>query len=97
MTNNKKYMERGICMTCDNDSSCMYSRENSEQVSQCEEFNNGSHKEPKSTNKCYSQQKSSSNESDSDKYNGLCKNCENRKSCTLNKPEGGIWHCQEYR
>ena len=28
---------------------------------------------------------------------GLCTNCENRKTCVIPKPEGGIWHCEEYR
>ncbi|HUS47295.1 MAG TPA: hypothetical protein VM098_04205 [Phycisphaerae bacterium] len=30
-------------------------------------------------------------------YEGLCMNCEDRKSCTMQKPEGGVWHCEEYR
>ena len=28
---------------------------------------------------------------------GLCVNCENRDTCTMPKPEGGVWHCEEYR
>jgi len=28
---------------------------------------------------------------------GLCVNCENAGTCTLPRPEGGIWHCEEYR
>ncbi len=28
---------------------------------------------------------------------GLCVNCDNAETCTLPKPEGGIWHCEEYR
>jgi len=28
---------------------------------------------------------------------GLCATCENRDHCTLRKPEGGVWHCEEYR
>lgn len=27
---------------------------------------------------------------------GLCVNCENRQTCLLPKPEGGVWHCEEY-
>jgi len=30
-------------------------------------------------------------------YKGLCMNCENRRTCMLRKPEGGVWHCEEYR
>ena len=28
---------------------------------------------------------------------GLCCDCENRHNCIFPKPDGGIWHCQEYR
>ena len=28
---------------------------------------------------------------------GLCINCEHRESCSMHRPEGGIWHCEEYR
>jgi 2-keto-4-pentenoate hydratase/2-oxohepta-3-ene-1,7-dioic acid hydratase in catechol pathway len=30
-------------------------------------------------------------------YRGLCMNCENRQTCTAPRPEGGVWHCEEYR
>ena len=30
-------------------------------------------------------------------HTGLCMNCDNAETCTLPKPEGGIWHCEEYR
>jgi hypothetical protein len=28
---------------------------------------------------------------------GLCVNCEFVDTCTLPSPEGGVWHCEEYR
>lgn len=28
---------------------------------------------------------------------GLCCNCLNRLDCTIQIPEGEIWHCEEYR
>ncbi len=28
---------------------------------------------------------------------GLCANCDHRDTCTLPRPEGGVWHCEEYR
>jgi len=28
---------------------------------------------------------------------GLCANCESRQTCTMARPEGGVWHCEEYR
>ena len=35
--------------------------------------------------------------SDLNPYRGLCSLCENRTTCTYPKPEGGVWHCEEYR
>jgi len=34
---------------------------------------------------------------DAGEYKGLCLNCENRNTCTMPRPEGGIWHCEEYQ
>lgn len=28
---------------------------------------------------------------------GLCMNCDNVETCTWPTPEGGVWHCEEYR
>ena len=28
---------------------------------------------------------------------GLCMNCDHAEACTLLRPEGGVWHCEEYR
>ena len=28
---------------------------------------------------------------------GLCVNCDNADGCSTPKPEGGVWHCEEYR
>ncbi len=36
-------------------------------------------------------------EYEADELIGLCSNCEARKSCVFPKPEGGIWHCEEYQ
>jgi len=29
-------------------------------------------------------------------YTGLCVNCEHRQTCTHPKPDGGVWHCEDY-
>jgi len=28
---------------------------------------------------------------------GLCATCEEYPTCSFAKPEGGVWHCEEYR
>jgi hypothetical protein len=33
----------------------------------------------------------------SDSHLGLCGLCEDRSTCTYPRPEGGVWHCEEYR
>jgi hypothetical protein len=27
---------------------------------------------------------------------GLCMDCAGREGCTFSRPEGGVWHCEEY-
>jgi len=29
-------------------------------------------------------------------YTGLCIDCDQREFCKYHKPEGGVWHCEEY-
>lgn len=29
-------------------------------------------------------------------FKGLCVNCNHRDTCAFPKPEGGVWHCEEY-
>jgi len=33
---------------------------------------------------------------DKPSFHGICKNCDNRKTCMNAKPERIIWHCEEY-
>jgi hypothetical protein len=40
--------------------------------------------------------KSRVEEKDSGQYKGLCRNCKKQKTCLIPKPEGGIWHCEDY-
>ncbi|HNR31097.1 MAG TPA: hypothetical protein PKI11_09425 [Candidatus Hydrogenedentes bacterium] len=37
------------------------------------------------------------NQPDPGRLDGLCGDCENRKSCVFRRREGGTWHCEEYR
>ena len=30
-------------------------------------------------------------------FHGLCGLCEIHETCTFPKPEGGVWHCEEYQ
>lgn len=35
-------------------------------------------------------------ETDDRRFKGLCVNCAYRETCLYPKPEGGVWHCEEY-
>jgi hypothetical protein len=30
-------------------------------------------------------------------FKGLCRYCTKRDNCTIFKPKGGVWHCEEYQ
>jgi hypothetical protein len=87
---------RGLCSVCKEASTCTYRRNPWQPVWQCDEF------------ECESIQvstfppidspfKSDTEHESSGKYKGLCVNCENRETCIYQKPEGGVWHCDEYK
>jgi len=86
---------RGLCSVCKDASTCTYRRDPWQPVWHCDEFD------------CESTSvsifppidlpfKSDTGHISSRKYAGLCVNCENRETCTYPKPEGGVWHCDEY-
>lgn len=85
--------ELDLCSTCVYEVSCSFRKSHPGNIFYCEEFdtglpelrlslgeNNGSPKEIKQ----YSGLK------------GLCMNCIHSDTCTLTKPETGVWHCNEY-
>lgn len=93
----------GICTTCNNRSVCR-SFQNSLQVDRpvlhCEEFDNfvpgmEIDDDENVKNDSYKPQVHI-DELIPGRSLGLCINCENRKSCMLPSPAGGILHCEEY-
>lgn len=30
-------------------------------------------------------------------FKGLCVNCDHRFTCAFQRPESGVWYCEEYR
>ena len=95
MSENMKYL--GLCSTCKNTSSCTLPRDPDKPVFYCEEF------EIERTSLTIPPEKeqplvtcTAAKDKDSTKFTGLCGDCENRQTCAFPKPEGGIWHCEEY-
>lgn len=86
---------RGVCSACKHDRDCVYQATSFGVILQCEEFEPGF---PAQAPRRSSAQPRAlfSNAMDTDGYAGLCPSCENRLSCTYTRPEGGVWHCDEY-
>ena len=93
----------GLCSCCEFSLTCSYDRDPKHPVLQCEEFGGiirspvkkGDSKNNPLSNfrKATLTPKISFQQYDK----GLCKTCEERISCTYPKPEGGVWHCEEFR
>ena len=91
---------RGLCLSCQNTLTCTFLKNSHEAVLQCEEFDGfGSYlrKPRRSFHKSMTGSKSNPEKKDLNGAKGLCSICEDRKTCTYPKPEGGVWHCEEYR
>lgn len=91
----KKYS--GLCVCCSSSSVCTYSRDPGRPVLQCEEFEGISMSRVRKETTSGNHLSGSSLHPQGSGYSaGLCTNCENLNTCTYPKPEGGLWHCEEY-
>lgn len=99
---------RGLCSTCKNASTCTYPREPDRPIFSCceregyEECEGSVSLALVSAGNIFprppgSVAKSLTMERESGIDKGLCRNCANRETCTFPKPEGGVWHCDEYQ
>lgn len=95
MSNTGEYND--LCVNCNYSSLCTIRSNLVRPIWFCEEYDNtvnlknnnfyNSKMDPSYTN----------NRGDSAvQLKGICNNCANREICMLSKPEGGIWHCEEY-
>ena len=95
----KNMQDRSLCSNCKNDPDCAFKKNRRKPSFYCEEFEVAACPPIKTAK----EEKSAAREpidvedEDSDKFVGLCSNCDNRRTCTFPKPEGGIWHCEEYQ
>ena len=90
----------GICTTCRHAATCVYLAGAKRPVLQCEEFEPCEESPPGKAPKSPAPKRPSSASRAGGRASvelmGLCVDCENRHTCTFPKPEGGVWHCQEY-
>ena len=87
----------GICSTCNHMEECTAGKNWKGPVTFCEEFDD--YLPPKEAPvaavvKVVGEERNAKN--DTSKYKGLCVNCELRETCAFPKPDGGVWHCEEY-
>ena len=86
---------RDLCSNCDNGDACCGRTRPTRPIFFCEEFvvfGAEPASEPDRSAEAKPRKAWSANG-----HIGLCVNCENAKTCVLPKPEGGVWHCEEYR
>ncbi len=88
----------GLCLTCNNAPACYYHARRGPALF-CEMFDDY----VKSALRDEEQPLLSRADSgirttaeDMAKYVGLCVNCGHRATCRYPKPEGGLWHCEDY-
>lgn len=96
----KKYS--GLCSCCNFAPTCTYPRQSGRSVLECDEFD-GISPSPEQVMKKIEKRsviRFSGIVPDAQGLGistGLCVYCENLHTCTYPKPEGGVWHCEEYR
>ena len=86
----------GLCSCCKSLQTCTFPRDTGRPTLQCEEFDGiiPSHL------KMVPRRKTTDTLSGKNNFHsprGLCGLCEIRQACTYPKPEGGVWHCEEYQ
>ena len=84
-----------LCASCRHNTDCMFQKDRRSLSFYCEEFEIDPG--PVATiSPVETMPLPALQESDGESFIGLCSNCDNRRTCDFPKPEGGIWHCEEY-
>ena len=87
----------GICTGCRHAQGCTYPRHPGQPVLQCEEFEEVAREMEEPIEAPRTMREATPAEAAAPgTLMGLCRNCENRLTCTYPKPAGGVWHCDEY-
>jgi len=100
MVTTEKLEKLGLCATCKNAPTCAFPTDPQQARVECEEFESdgvalqaaGGCRAPLPRPRRARAARPGANHA-----LGLCQNCQNRATCTFPRPEGGVWHCEEYR
>lgn len=89
----------GLCCTCKNAADCAFPGCSEKAVMHCEQFDDREASPARAVVEEKSPIRDSYSAADgpTSQFNGLCGDCENCEDCGFPKPEGGVWHCEEYR
>jgi hypothetical protein len=91
--------QMGLCATCNFVATCTQRKNWCGPVHFCEEFDD--HQPRKTGNRVVPEKAPGGAPSacgdGSVPRKGLCVNCDLKDTCSYPVPEGGVWHCEEYR
>jgi hypothetical protein len=92
----------GLCSYCKSEPTCTFVRDPSRPVYQCEEFGEFTYAPVRVPNRKnislkHFPKNPIGSEDPFSLHQGLCSQCEGRANCIYPKPEGGVWHCEEFR
>ncbi len=90
---------RGLCLTCRNRTTCTIGRKPGETVLFCEHFEVESPPAAEFAAEdlpLFAELRAAEQRA-SEGFIGLCSDCEARLTCRFPRPEGGVWHCEEYK
>jgi hypothetical protein len=86
-----------ICSTCNDVEGCVNLKSNGRPKWFCEQFDNYMPIVHPTLTEVIDQASPDPMADKGHEFKGLCVNCEERHTCNLMKPNGGVWHCEEYK
>ncbi len=86
----------GLCVTCNNADHCVYRKRRGTDAIYCETFDGYAPANGHGGKTALAAVVMTPDTAESEEFKGLCVNCLHRDACKLPRPEGGVWHCEEY-
>ncbi len=92
---------KGLCTTCRYAAGCTFPHFHVKTVEDCLEFETAKplsgHRHAEEPNGGAGETKSRQKDRiEAMKPQGLCRTCDRMKSCSFEKPDSGVWFCEEY-
>lgn len=86
----------GLCSTCRHRAECTLRRPGDSPKLECEEHDVYDHAPTNWVRLAAGYEAAPVHVPPTNGLLGLCADCAHRDACTLPKPEGGVWRCEEY-